>query len=182
MISKKDIGSVTTAEIQAWLDGLETGNPKLRQFPPRLAFAFWVCGAVARRPLLLKIRLRARSGVKVRNGSDTEIFTPDEIARLLSVTSPMLIFSPFWPLARLPDCEPPKLSGCHGMTLTSPGASSQNRRVEKPRPPAAALSLHYVTTQAAWLSSYAGRQRHRLDGNDHYAFEPAETNRNPGEA
>jgi integrase len=77
---KKDIGSVTLAEIQQWLDGLKLSTQTYVNFRRvlHLLFQFAVSrGYAFENPVADADRVKVRSG-------DTEIFTPDEIARLLS--------------------------------------------------------------------------------------------------
>jgi integrase len=80
---RKDACDVTTGEIQAWLDGLQLAPQSYTNFRRvvHLAFEF----AVARGYALDN----PTSGVEVQKvrGGDTEIFTPQEMAKLLDAVS-----------------------------------------------------------------------------------------------
>jgi integrase len=80
----KDCCNVTTADVQAWLDGLNRGPQTYGNYRRvlHLLFEFAVArGYAADNPVA------GSEHVKVRNG-DVEIFTPVEIARLLAAASP----------------------------------------------------------------------------------------------
>ncbi len=81
---KKDTGSVTTAEVQAWLDGvkLSTQTYANNRRILHLFFQFAVArGYAFDNPVVKAERVKV-------NGGEIEIFTPDEITRLLSAASP----------------------------------------------------------------------------------------------
>ena len=81
---KKDAGSVTTAEVQGWLDGLKLSTQSYANYRRVLHVLFQF--AVAR-SYSFDNPVAKTERVKV-NGTEIEIFKPDEIARLLSAASP----------------------------------------------------------------------------------------------
>jgi integrase len=77
---KKDIGNVTTAEIQGWLDGLKLASQTYTNFRRvlHLLFQFAVSrGHAYDNPTLGMDRIKVRTG-------EVEIFTADEITKLLA--------------------------------------------------------------------------------------------------
>ena len=83
-VFQKDIGSITTAEIQDWLDSrkLSTQSYKNNRTVLNLLFGFAVTRGYAVDNPVEKVE-----HIKVKNGA-TEIFTPSEISQLLSASSP----------------------------------------------------------------------------------------------
>lgn len=82
---EKDACKVTTAEVQAWLDGLKIEPQTYVNFRRvlHLLFEFAVArGYAADNPVA------GVENVKVRNGGDVAVFTPIEIARLLAAAKP----------------------------------------------------------------------------------------------
>ncbi len=147
---KKDIGSVTTAEIQAWLDGLKLATQSYVNFRRVLHLLF---GFAVARGHAFENPVAGAERVKVRNG-DTEIFTPDEIARLLSAAEadflPVLAIGAF---AGLRTAEIERLSwddidlAGRIIKIGASKAKTASRRI-----------VPICDNLAAWLSSYAGRQ------------------------
>lgn len=81
---KKDIGNVTTAEVQEWLDGQKLSPQSYVNFQRvvHLLFKFAVAHAYA-----VDNPVDGAEKIKVRNG-DIEIFKPAEMARILAAASP----------------------------------------------------------------------------------------------
>jgi integrase len=81
---KMDAGNVTTPEVQAWLDGLKLSTQSYVNFRRvlHLLFEFAVARGYAFENPVSRVER-----VKV-NGGEIEIFTPDEITRLMSAASP----------------------------------------------------------------------------------------------
>ena len=82
---KTDIGNVTTAHVQSWLDGLKLAPQSYVNFRRVLHLLF---GFAVARGYAFENPVTGAERVKVRNGGEIEIFTPDEITRLLSAASP----------------------------------------------------------------------------------------------
>jgi hypothetical protein len=104
---QKNIGDVTTAEVSAWLDAQKKLSPQTHVNFRRvlhLLFKFAVSRGYA-----LDNPIEGVERVKVHNGGDVEIFTPQEIARLLAAAHRN--FCRASPLARSPGCAPQRLSG-----------------------------------------------------------------------
>jgi integrase len=81
---QKDVGSVTTADIQAWLDGKHFKPHNLKSFITMIHTLFDYCQSRGYCDSNPAERLER---VKIKGGS-VEIYTADEIARLLSAASP----------------------------------------------------------------------------------------------
>ncbi|MGO8839072.1 MAG: tyrosine-type recombinase/integrase [Limisphaerales bacterium] len=82
-----DIGNVTTAQIQAWLDGLNLSAQSVTNFRRvlNLLFSFAIARGYA-----VDNPVAGVEKVKV-NGGEIEIFTPAEIQRLLAAASPAFL-------------------------------------------------------------------------------------------
>jgi integrase len=77
----KDAGSVTVADIQNWLDGRNLAAQNYRNFRTVLHTLF---GHAAARGYCLDNPIEGTERIKVPSGGKIEIFTPQEIAALLS--------------------------------------------------------------------------------------------------
>lgn len=82
---RKDAGNVTAADVQDWLDGLKLKPQNYRNFRTVLHTVFQF--AVAR-SYAADNPIESVERVKV-NGSDVQVFTPDEITRLLDAAKRM---------------------------------------------------------------------------------------------
>jgi integrase len=84
---RKQCSNVTTADIQEWLDGLKLSPQSYKNFRTvlHLLFAFCVArGYSADNPVA------GAESLKI-NGGDVQVFTPDEIARLLKAAAPSFL-------------------------------------------------------------------------------------------
>jgi len=145
-----DTCNVTTAEIQSWLDGQKLGSQDYTNFRRVvfMCFEFAVArGYASDNPVERVERVKVRPG-------DTEIFTPNEIARLLATASPeflpCLAIGAFAGL-RSAEIERLKwsdvdLAGRH-ITIGSKNAKTASRRI---------VPIH--DNLASWLAPYAEKQ------------------------
>jgi integrase len=149
-VFQKDIGNVTTTEIQDWLDTrkLSTQSYANNRRVVHLLFEFAVTRGYAIDNPVVSVEQ-----VKVKNG-DTQIFTPSEIAKLLAVASPdflpCITISAF---AGLRSAEIERLewsnidfAGRH-ITIGANAAKTASRRV-----------VPIQENLAEWLSPYVGRK------------------------
>ena len=147
---RKDTCNVTTAEIQAWLDGQKLAPQSYQNFRRVLhaLFEFAVArGYAADNPVAVV------ESVKV-NGGDVEIFTPAEIARLLAAASPeSLPCIALGAFAGLRSAEVERLewsdvdlTGRHIIVGASKSKTASRRVVP------------VADNLAAWLAPYAERQ------------------------
>ena len=146
---QKDIGDVTTAEVQGWLDGQKKLSPQTHVNFRRvihLLFKFAVARGNA-----LDNPVDGVERVKVRNGGSVDIFTPTEIARLLAAAPsdfvPCLAIGAF---AGLRSAEIERLNwgdidlaGRH-ITVGAGAAKTASRRV-----------VPITDNLSAWLASYS---------------------------
>lgn len=147
---RKDTCNVTTAEIQAWLDGLKLAPQSYTNFR-RVLHGFFEF-AVARGYAADNPAATVES-VKV-NGGDVEIFTPEELARLLAASAPdflpCLVLGAFAGLRsaeieRLEWSDVQLASRC--IIVGAAKAKTASRRV-----------VPVCDALAAWLAPYAERQ------------------------
>lgn len=82
-----DVGSIVTAQVQNWLDGLKLSPQSIRNFRTILHLFFQFCVA---RGYCVDNVVAGVERVKV-NGRDVEVFTPDEIGKLLKAASPSFV-------------------------------------------------------------------------------------------
>jgi integrase len=78
-----DVGSVTTADVQAWLDGIDAAPRTVRNVRNTASALFKFAearGYIARG----ENPVTATEQIKTKNSEAIEIYTPDEIARLLA--------------------------------------------------------------------------------------------------
>lgn len=149
-VFQKDIGNVTTAEIQDWLDSrkLSTQSYANNRRVVHLLFKFAVTRGYAVDNPVVSVEQ-----VKVKNG-DTQIFTPLEIAKLLAAASPdFLPCLAIGAFAGLRSAEIERLewsdidlAGLH-ITVGADKAKTASRRV---------VPIH--DNLAAWLAPYAGHR------------------------
>jgi integrase len=160
---RKDTCNVTTAEIQAWLDGQKLAPQSYQNFRRVLhaLFEFAVArGYAADNPVAVV------ESVKV-NGGDVEIFTPSEIARLLAAASPdFLPCLALGAFAGLRSAEIERLEwsdidlvGRH-ITIGASKAKTASRRV-----------VPVSDNLAAWLAPYAERQSNVWPGGHEEFYE-----------
>jgi integrase len=148
---KKDAGSVTTAEVQSWLDGLKLAPQSYVNFRRVLHLFF---GFAVARGYAFENLVAGAERIKVRKGGEIEIFTPDEIARLLSAADadflPVLAIGAFAGLrtaeiGRL-DWTDIDLAG-RIIKIGASKARSASRRI-----------VPICDNLADWLTPYAGRK------------------------
>jgi integrase len=147
---RKDTCNVTTAEIQAWLDGQKLAPQSYQNFRRVLHALFEF--AVAR-GFAVDNPVAVVESVKV-NGGDVEIFTPVEIVRLLAAASPdFLPCLALGAFAGLRSAEIERLEwsdidlvGRH-ITIGASKAKTASRRV-----------VPVADNLAAWLAPYAEQQ------------------------
>lgn len=154
---KMDAGNVTTPEVQAWLDGLKLAPQSYVNFRHVLHLLFQF--AVARGYAFENPVTRTKQ-VKV-NGGEIEIFTSDEIARLLSAASskflPVLAVGAF---AGLRSAEIERLDwadidlAARIIKVGVSKAKTASRRI-----------VPICDTLASWLVLYAGQQGMVWPGN-----------------
>jgi integrase len=150
---RKDACNVTTADVQAWLDGLKLSPQSYRNYRTVLHtfFEFAVArGYASDNPIEGAEKLKARNG-------DVEIFTPIEIARLLESARvnhpdflPCLVVGAF---AGLRSAEIERLTWqdvdlvARHIVVGASKSKTASRRI---------VPIH--DNLSAWLSPYAGRQ------------------------
>ncbi len=148
---QKEIGNVTTADVQAWLDGQKKLSPQTHVNFRRvihLLFKFAVARGYA-----FDNPVDGVERVKVRNGGGVAIFTPGEIGKLLNAASPdFLPCLAIGAFAGLRSAEIERLTwgdidlaGRH-LTVGAGAAKTASRRV-----------VPISDNLAAWLASYAQR-------------------------
>ncbi len=147
-----EIGNVTTAQIQEWLDAQKTLAPQsYRNFQTVLHLLFQF--AVAR-SYAADNPVEAIDKVKVR-GRDVAIFTPDEIRRLLNAAEPEFI--PCIALGGFAGLRTAEIQRLEWRDIDLPGktitvqagnAKTASRRI-----------VPIADNLAAWLAPYAGRER-----------------------
>ncbi|HNQ90685.1 MAG TPA: tyrosine-type recombinase/integrase [Verrucomicrobiota bacterium] len=147
----KDISDVTTAEIQLWLDSQKNIGPQSKKNHKRVLhalFAFAVArGYAADNPV-------DRVEVTRPKGGDTEVFTPDEMAKLIDASDhdflPCILLGAF---AGLRSAEIERLEWKEvdlvrkHITIGRDKSKTASRRV-----------VPICDALAAWLAPYAGRQ------------------------
>ena len=84
----KDVGNVTTRDVQDWLDGLRLAPQHYRNFRTVLHTLFQHAAA---RSYCFDNPVEGVERVKVPGGGNIAIFTPNEIARLLSAATPDIL-------------------------------------------------------------------------------------------
>jgi integrase len=146
----KDVGSVTLSEVQAWLDGLKLATQSYVNFRRvlHLLFQFAVSrGYAFENPVAGADRVKVRSG-------ETEIFTPDEIARMLSAASPAFLpVLAIGAFAGLRTAEIQRLAwddidlAGRMIKIGASKAKTASRRI-----------VPICDNLAAWLAPYAGQQ------------------------
>jgi integrase len=167
---KKEIGNVTTAQVQAWLDSHKKLSPQTHVNFRRvihLLFKFAVARGHA-----LDNPVDGVERVKVRNGGGVAIFTPGEIARLLAAVSPdFLPCLAIGAFAGLRSAEIERLTwadvdlaGKH-ITVGAGAAKTASRRV-----------VPISDNLASWLTPYADRKGNVWKGgHDEFYEAQAET-------
>jgi len=154
---KMDAGNVTTPEVQAWLDGLKLSTQSHVNFRRvvHLLFEFAVArGYAFENPVTRTERVKV-------NGGEIEIFTPDEIARLMSAASPE--FLPVLALGAFAGLRTAEIERLDWADIDLAGriikvgaskAKTASRRI-----------VPICNSLAAWLAPYAGRQGMVWPGN-----------------
>lgn len=147
---KKDIGSVTTPEIQEWLDAQKLSPQSYVNFQRvvHLLFKFAVAHGYA-----VDNPVDGAERIKVRNG-DVEIFKPAEMARILAAVSPeFLPCIAIGAFAGLRTAEIQRLEWQdidlpdRMITVAASKAKTASRRI---------VPIH--DNLAEWLAPYAGRE------------------------
>jgi len=154
---KMDAGNVTTPEVQAWLDGLKLSTQSYVNFRRvlHLLFEFAVARGYAFENPVSRVER-----VKV-NGGEIEIFTPDEITRLMSAASPE--FLPVLAAGAFAGLRTAEIERLDWADIDLAG-----RIIEVGARKAKTASRRIVPicdTLAAWLAPYAGRQGMVWPGN-----------------
>lgn len=159
---QKDIGSVTTAEIQEWLDNQKLGKQSRLNFKRVLHLLFQ---HATTRSYAVDNPVDGTDKIKVR-GRDVQIFTPAEIARLLAVASedfaPCILLGAF---AGLRTAEIQRLEWsdidlqARLITVAASKAKTASRRI---------VPIH--DNLAAWLQPYADRQGRIFPCESEFAF------------
>jgi len=109
-----DISTVTTADVQRWLDGLKLSAQSARNFRTVIGTLFSFAES---RGYIFKGGNPIEGTEQITaNAGNIQIFTPDEITALLKAASRE--FLPSSRLARSPACVPPRLNGWNGRTWT----------------------------------------------------------------
>jgi len=163
----KDAGNVTTADLQAWFDAKNFGSQNFMGYRRviHLLFEFAIArGYAVDNPAAMMER------VKVKHGA-TQIFTPEEITRLLFKASPgFLPCIAIGAFAGLRSAEIERLewsdidlAGGH-ITVGADKAKTASRRV-----------VPICANLGAWLAPYAGRQGNVWNGG-HDEFYDAQQN------
>jgi len=144
------IGSVTTAEVQAWLDGLKLSS---QSYANNRRVAHLLFEFATARGFALDNQVAGIERVKVHNGA-VEIFTPEEAAKLLAAAPkdfrPCLALGLF---AGLRSAEIERLSWqdldlkAGHIIVGAKTAKTRSRRI-----------VPICDALAAWLTSYAGQQ------------------------
>ena len=150
---KVGIADVTTPDVQAWLDGLKGSPRTAKNFRGTVGTLFSFAEA---RGFLVKGQnpVKNTERISAGNGKAIEIFTPEEIARLLAAAGkdfrPCLAIGAF---AGLRSAEIERLewsdvdlAGGH-ITVTAAKAKTASRRL-----------VPIAANLAAWLAPYARRQ------------------------
>jgi integrase len=147
---QKDVGSVTTAEVQEWLDNQKLSPQSYVNFQRvvHLLFKFAVAHAYA-----VDNPVDGAEKIKVRNG-DVEIFKPAEMARILAAASPeFLPCIAIGAFAGLRTAEIQRLDwqdiDLQGrmITVAASKAKTASRRI---------VPIH--DNLAEWLAPYVGRE------------------------
>jgi integrase len=148
-----NVDSVTTADIQAWLDGMDAAPRTVRNFRNSAGALFKFAearGYVARG----ENPVTATEKIKTKNSEAIEIYTPDELARLLAAApdsfKPVLAIQSFAGLRsaevmRL-DWQNVKLGRGH-IEITAANAKTASRRI-----------VPILPNLAAWLKDAAKKK------------------------
>ncbi len=154
---RMDAGNVTTPEVQAWLDGLKLSTQSYVNFRRVLHLFFQF--AVARR-YAFENPVAGTESVKV-NGREIEIFSPDEIARLLSAASPE-----FLPVLAVGAFAGLRTAEIERLDWTDIDLAGRIIKVGASKAKTASRRIVPICdTLAAWLAPYAGQQGMVWSGN-----------------
>jgi integrase len=148
--SSVDIGSVTTGDLQLWFDRLDAAPRTIRNIRSAAAALFRFAESrcyigKGDNPAI------ATEKIKAKNGDDIEIYSPDEVARLLAIApdsiKPALAIQAFTgirtaELMRL-DWQAVKLERGH-VEITAANAKTASRRI-----------VPILPNLAAWLKPHA---------------------------
>ena len=160
-----NIGSVTTAAVQEWLDSRKVST---QSYMNARRVIFLLFGFAIARGYAVDNPIAGVESVKIRNGN-VQIFTPSEVARLLASASPeFLPCIALGAFAGLRSAEIERLAWSDidlaggNIVVGADAAKTASRRV-----------VPVCDTLAAWLAPYAGRQGKVWQGG-HDAFYDAQ--------
>ncbi len=145
-----NVGDITTAPVQAWLDGLKLSPQSMRNFRAAIAGLYkyakargWTAGNPA----------DGLAVPRIRGGAEPEVFTPDEFSALLAAATPD--FLPVLVLGGFCGLRSAEIERIHWEDVLLP-----SREVVVRRGAAKTRSRRVVPlcdAACTWLASYTGR-------------------------
>lgn len=159
---QRDACNVTTAEVQAWLDGRKLSPQSYTNYRRVLNVFFEFCvshGYASDNPVA------SVESIKVKGRDDVTIYTPKEIARLLSAAS-----SEFLPCIALGAFAGLRSAEIERLEWSDIQLAERQIVLSKKKSKTASRRMVPISDNlAAWLAPYAG-QEGKVWGGTHWAF------------